>query len=92
MKEMPPELLSAISSAGEAVLGIGVLAGVGAWGGMWLDDRLHTTPWLAICLALTGMGLGLTRMVMKALQADKAASTGTPPPPLPPNDDWKKED
>jgi len=53
---------------------MGVLAGFGAWGGMWLDERFHTTPWLSIGLALGGMGLGLTRMVMKALQADKAES------------------
>jgi F0F1-type ATP synthase assembly protein I len=54
------------------VLAIGVLVGLGAWGGFWLDGQLHTSPWLAIVLSLSGMCLGLWRMVAKALAADKA--------------------
>lgn len=77
MKTIPPELMAALSSAGEAVLAVGVLVALGAWGGMWLDDRLGTTPWLAICLSLLGMVLGLARMVAKALAADRD-STGPP--------------
>jgi F0F1-type ATP synthase assembly protein I len=69
---MSREVINAISSAGESVVGIAVMVALGAWGGMWLDDRLHTTPWLAISLSLLGMVLGLTRMVVKAIQADKA--------------------
>lgn len=69
---MARELINAISSAGESVIGIAVMVALGAWGGTWLDDKLHTTPWLAISLALAGMVLGLTRMVVKAIQADKA--------------------
>jgi F0F1-type ATP synthase assembly protein I len=60
-----------LASAGESVLAIGVLVGLGAWGGFWLDGHLHTAPWLAIGLSLLGMTFGLWRMVAKALKADK---------------------
>jgi F0F1-type ATP synthase assembly protein I len=65
-------LISSLASAGESVLAIGVLSGLGAWGGFQLDQRFHCQPWLAIGLALLGMGLGLTRMIMKALAAEKS--------------------
>ncbi|GEM_PF-1965151 len=71
------ETMAALAAAGEAVLGIAVAAGLGAWSGMWLDDRLHTTPWLAICLALLGMSLGLARMVIKAIEADRAGESSS---------------
>lgn len=71
---MSRDLINAISSAGESVIGIAVMVALGAWGGTWLDDKMRTTPWLAISLALVGMVLGLTRMVVKAIQADKAES------------------
>lgn len=64
------ELLAAWTTAGDAVLGAAVLTGLGAWAGFWLDDHLHTSPWLAVSLSLLGMSLGLARMVLKALKAD----------------------
>ncbi len=68
---IPKEMADQLAGAGESVLAIGVLVGLGAWGGFWLDGKLHTAPWLAIGLSLLGMSFGLARMVMKALQSDK---------------------
>jgi F0F1-type ATP synthase assembly protein I len=65
------EMRKQLAGAGESVLAIAVLATLGVWGGGWLDQNLHTAPWLQVVLALLGCGLGLTRMVMKALQAEK---------------------
>lgn len=68
------DLSQALASAGDAVLAIAVLVGLGAWGGMWLDEKFHTQPLLAITLSLLGMVGGLARMVIKALQAEKQTS------------------
>jgi F0F1-type ATP synthase assembly protein I len=65
------EVWGAVSAAGDAVLGTAVLIAVGAWGGLWLDGKLHTTSWLAIVLSLVGMVLGLTRMILKTLKSEK---------------------
>jgi hypothetical protein len=69
MKGPPREVMQGIASAGDAVIGTAVLAGFGAWGGMWLDDKFHTAPWLTVALALIGVGLGLARMVVKAMKS-----------------------
>lgn len=62
-----------MAGAAESVLAIAVLSGLGAWGGFWLDGKLHTAPWIAIGLALLGLCLGLAYMVMKALKAESNA-------------------
>jgi F0F1-type ATP synthase assembly protein I len=71
MEKKDDEVWRSLAGAGESVLAIGVLAGVGAWGGCLLDQRFHCTPWCAIVLSLLGLSLGLARMVMKALQSEK---------------------
>lgn len=71
MKALSSDLQQALASAGESVLAIAVLVALGAWGGMWLDEKFHTQPLLAISLSLLGMVGGLARMVIKALQAEK---------------------
>ena len=73
-KDVDDNLIKALASAGESVLAIGVLSGFGAWGGFQLDQRFHSSPWLAIGLALLGLTLGLARMVMQALRAEKTES------------------
>lgn len=62
---------AALASAGESVLAIGVLAGLGVWGGTKLDEMFHCAPLLTILLALLGVGLGLARMVLKAMETEK---------------------
>lgn len=71
MAGMSKEVMDQLAGAGESVLAIGILVGLGAWGGFWLDGKFHTTPWLAIVLSILGMCLGLGRMVMKALESEK---------------------
>jgi F0F1-type ATP synthase assembly protein I len=56
----------AMFAAGDAVIGAAVLVGIGIFAGGWLDGKLHTGPWLTILFALTGIGLGMWRMVKKA--------------------------
>ncbi|HEY9683872.1 MAG TPA: hypothetical protein V6C86_19980 [Oculatellaceae cyanobacterium] len=65
------EIAGALASAGESVLAIAVLAGLGVWGGSKLDDMMHCAPLLTIGLALLGVVLGLARMVVKAKEAEK---------------------
>jgi F0F1-type ATP synthase assembly protein I len=65
------ELYKQLAGAGESVFATGILAGLGVWGGIALDARLHSSPWLTVILSILGVGLGLARMVMKALQAEK---------------------
>lgn len=70
------ELVVALTSAGDAVLGAAVLTALGAWAGTWADEKLHTSPLMVVLLSLAGMILGLARMVKKALDADRGSSTG----------------
>ena|SRR5215471_19581838 len=73
-QEMKPrsEMFKAVAAASDAVLGAAVLTGLGAWGGLYLDEKLNASPWFAVSLGLLGAGLGLARMVKKALDAEKA--------------------
>jgi F0F1-type ATP synthase assembly protein I len=64
-----------LASAGESVLGIGVLSGLGAWGGFQLDQHFHTVPWIAVTLSMLGLGAGLARMVIQALNSEKPATS-----------------
>lgn len=70
-KDDKDELWRQMAGAGESVIAIGLLAGLGAWGGTTLDQRFHTTPWLAICLSMLGLVLGFVRMIMKVLKSEK---------------------
>lgn len=58
----------------EAILGAGILIALGTWGGNWLDQKLHTAPWLSISLSIIGAGLGLARLIIKAQQINQPAS------------------
>jgi len=66
-----------LASAGESVLGIGVLSGLGAWGGFQLDQHFHTTPWIAVTLSMLGLAGGLARMVIQALNSEKPAKSSS---------------
>jgi len=55
---------------GDGVLGAGLLIMIGAWGGNFLDDRFHTTPWISLCSSLLLGGLGLARLIAKANELD----------------------
>lgn len=65
------EMLRAVAAASDAVIGAAVLTGLGAWAGLFLDEKLHSSPWFAVALGLAGAGLGLARMIKKALDAEQ---------------------
>jgi F0F1-type ATP synthase assembly protein I len=87
MAEDKRALIAQYAAAGDAVIGIAVLVGLGAWGGFWLDGKLNSTPWCAISFSLIGMTLGLTRMVLRALKQDRESPVSTGLKPLPNDDD-----
>jgi F0F1-type ATP synthase assembly protein I len=83
MTEDKRALVAQYAAAGDAVVGIAVLSGLGAWGGFWLDGKLNSTPWCAIAFSLIGMTLGLTRMVLRALKQDRDSPMPSGLKPLP---------
>jgi F0F1-type ATP synthase assembly protein I len=87
MAEDKRALVAQYAAAGDAVIGIAVLTSLGAWGGFWLDGKLNSTPWCAIGLSLLGMGLGLTRMVLRALKQDRESPVPSGLKPLPDDDE-----
>jgi F0F1-type ATP synthase assembly protein I len=72
----------AMFQASDAVLGAALLVAGGVWLGNFLDSKLHTSPWLVITLSLVGGGLGLWRLIRKAMQMGK--QDGASPDPLEP--------
>ncbi len=72
----PSNFQRAMFVVSDAVLGAAVLVMLGVWGGGFLDDKLHTSPWCSLGLSVLGGGLGLWRMVKKATSLD---TPGTPP-------------
>lgn len=70
------DTLKAVAAASDAVIGAAVLTGLGAWAGLYLDAKLGSSPWFALVLSLLGAGLGLARMVKKALDAEKHSEAG----------------
>lgn len=73
-KQDSNEVLSAIVSASDAVIGTAVLAFLGAWGGGYIDQKMGISGTWSIILSILGVGLGLFRMVKKALDAEKKES------------------
>lgn len=61
-------------SVADGVLGAAILVVVGVFAGNWLDERLHTAPWMSVGLAMLGGGLGLWRLCIKALALDTSGS------------------
>lgn len=70
------DLKRALFTVSDAVLGAAVLLAIGVYGGAWLDQKLHTAPWLSVGLALLGGAVGLARMIIKA-QAIGKSDTGS---------------
>lgn len=74
-------LKNALITVSDGVIGAGILVFVGVLLGNWADDKLHSAPLCVIIFALVGGGLGLARLVMKAVKigetADKTSSGNT---------------
>ena len=70
-------LKKALFQVSDGILGAAVLIFLGVMAGNWLDAQLHTAPWLSIALSMLGGGLGLYRLVRKAmLIGDMPSSSG----------------
>jgi hypothetical protein len=69
----------ALFAVSDGVLGAAVLLSAGVYGGAWIDEKLHTAPWISVGLAMLGGGLGLARMVYKATQIGGDTSTSPKP-------------
>jgi F0F1-type ATP synthase assembly protein I len=80
-------LKSAMFAVSDGVIGAAILVFLGVLLGNWLDTQFHSAPlWVIVC-SLTGGGLGLARLVQKAInigqdsdkKLPKALSDSTPP-------------
>lgn len=71
------DLQRALFAVADGVLGAGILIMLGTWAGGFLDQKLQTAPWISISLALLGGGLGLARLVIKAINLDGPAKDPT---------------
>jgi F0F1-type ATP synthase assembly protein I len=61
-------LKQAMFTVSDGVIGAAVLVAAGIFGGQWLDNHFHTAPMYTIVLSIIGGGLGLGRLVMKAMK------------------------
>lgn len=62
------DLKQAMFQVSDGVLGAAVLIVIGVFGGNWLDAKFNTAPWMLITLSVLGGGLGLGRLVKKAME------------------------
>jgi F0F1-type ATP synthase assembly protein I len=60
-------LKKAVLQLSDGAIGAGVLVALGVVAGGWLDGKMHSGPWFTLGLSLVGGGLGLGRLVKKAL-------------------------
>src|SRR5688572_4614988 len=72
------DLKEAMFQVSDGVIGAGVLIVIGVFGGNWLDSKLNTAPWLTVILSMLGGGLGLVRLVKKAMQIGQNAGPSNP--------------
>ena len=67
MAQDDSDLKQAMFQVSDGIIGAAVLIVIGVMAGNWLDAQLHTSPWLLIILSVLGGGLGLGRLVRKAM-------------------------
>lgn len=72
-------LKNAMFAVGDGVIGAGVLIFIGVMLGNWLDNQFHSAPIGIVLCALLGGGLGLARLVQKAISIGQDDKTPTPP-------------
>lgn len=59
-------------SASSVGLELGIAVIVGLLGGMWLDNRLGTTPWLMLVLLVLGLVAGFRNVLRAVERAERA--------------------
>jgi len=60
----------------QAGIELAVLAGLGAWGGTYLDRRWNTEPYLLLAGAGVGFCLGLWRFIREATAEEEPKGKG----------------
>lgn len=76
MAEDSTDLKKAMFQVSDGVIGAAILVVIGVLGGNWLDTQFHTSPWMVVILSLLGGGLGLVRLVKKAMLIGNDAPSG----------------
>ena len=61
-------------SASSVGLELGIAVIVGLLGGMWLDNRFGTTPWLMLLFLVFGLVAGFRNVLRAVERAEKAAA------------------
>jgi ATP synthase protein I len=61
-------------SASSVGLELGIAVIVGLLGGMWLDNRFGTTPWLMLVFLVLGLVAGFRNVLRAVERAEKAAA------------------
>src|SRR3954466_9354536 len=61
-------------SASSVGLELGIAVIVGVLGGMWLDNRFGTTPWLMLLFLVFGLVAGFRNVLRAVERAEKAAA------------------
>jgi ATP synthase protein I len=60
-------------SASSVGLELGIAVVIGVLGGMWLDSKLGTTPWLMLLLMVLGLVAGFRNVLRAVKRAERAA-------------------
>src|SRR3982751_2778316 len=61
-------------SASSVGLELGIAVIVGLFAGMWLDNKLGTTPWLMLVLLVLGLVAGFRNVLRAVERAEQAAA------------------
>jgi ATP synthase protein I len=61
-------------SASSVGLELGIAVIVGLLGGMWLDNRFGTTPWLMLVLLVLGLVAGFRNVLRAVERAERAGA------------------
>lgn len=70
---MSDDTKRAMLAVTDGVIGAAILLAAGVYGGSWLDNQFHSSPWCSVMLAMLGGALGLGRMVYKATKIGLSA-------------------
>lgn len=63
MKRKPQEQWADLLRLSSVGLTLAICVGLGAWGGVWLDERWSTSPWLTVLGVALGTAAGFVQLV-----------------------------
>ena len=76
--------LNAFARVGALGIELAISTVIGLLGGLWLDSKLSTKPWLTLVGLILGVFAGFRSLYLTAKQ--QQSQTQSPPPPPPPPD------